>query len=184
VSGKHVITMRVKVSQRNCTVKRTTVVSGRHGITMRVKVGQRNCTVKRTTVVSGRHSITMRVKVGQRNCPVKRTTVVSGRHGITMRVKVGLQQVSDTRLLSCPPAASHQSGIHPFNPGGQASQPPHSRPYELPQHSSHSNPPRHWTLCYLSNIYIIISEVSLRNCYFYYEILVSHQSRLVHYQLA
>jgi len=52
VSGKHVITMRVKVSQRNCTVKRTTVVSGRHGITMRVKVGQRKCTVKRTTIVS------------------------------------------------------------------------------------------------------------------------------------
>jgi len=81
--------MRVKVDQRNCTVKRTTVVSGRHGITMRVKVGQRNCTVKRTTVVPRRHCLTTRVKVGQGNCTVKRTTVVPRRHRLIMKVKVG-----------------------------------------------------------------------------------------------
>jgi len=93
--------MRVKVGQRNCTVKRTTVVSRRHRLIMRVKVGQRNCMVKRTAVVSRRHRLTMRVKVGQKNCMVKRTAVVSNQHRLTTGVNFGLRAVWFRDLQLC-----------------------------------------------------------------------------------
>merc|ERR1712021_273821 len=46
---------------------------------MRVKVGQRSCMVKRTTVMSNQHRLTTRMKVGPGYCMVKKTTVVSWR---------------------------------------------------------------------------------------------------------